>query len=410
MGKSTLIDLINQVQDIKNCFTTSYQTVVSYPDRPPKQKQYQTIRANKEYALWRARIEAELGMLTQDKTVDDIYKLFSFIEKGYSESYYFTQLEAKLTVLKELLLSGRISRLEDGMESKENKVFISHSSKDAEIVKAFVELLEDMGMPENSIVCTSVPGYGIPGGKKIYEWLREQLLNYNIHMIFMLSHNYYDSAASMNEMGAATLVLLPGFSFSDIKGCIDPSEMGIALGGDISELKHRLGELKDKLCEEFKLSPMSATKWERYRDGFLGKVQSDVSKESIQEKKPDDSQPYIPTVENYNNETVSVETAFLLVYAAAGDGRILRLATLGSPVQVSAAGKQFMADDSQRESAIWQEALDNLVHFGWVKSVGRKGEVFEVTGTGYTKADWLKESMCIDTDIEPLDEIKNFDR
>lgn len=417
MGKSTLIDLINQVQDIKNCFTASYQTVVSYPDRPPKQKQYQTIRANKEYALWRARIEAELGMLTQDKTVDDIYKLFAFIEKGYSESYYFTQLEAKLTVLKELLLSGRISRLEDGMESKENKVFISHSSKDAEIVKAFVELLEDMGMPENSIVCTSVPGYGIPGGKKIYEWLREQLLNYNIHMIFMLSHNYYDSAASLNEMGAAwlaktesTLVLLPGLSFSDIKGCIDPSEMGIALGGDINELKHRLGELKDKLCEEFKLSPMSATKWERYRDGFLGKMQSDVSKESIQEKKPDDSQPYIPTVENYNNETVSVETAFLLVYAAAGDGRILRLATLGSPVQVSAAGKQFMADDSQRESAIWQEALDNLVHFGWVKSVGRKGEVFEVTGTGYTKADWLKESMCIDTDIEPLDEIKNFDR
>ena len=118
MGKSTLIDLINQVQDIKNCFTTSYQTVVSYPDRPPKQKQYQTIRANKEYALWRARIEAELGMLTQDKTVDDIYKLFSFIEKGYSESYYFTQLEAKLTVLEELLLSGRISRLEDGIKGE----------------------------------------------------------------------------------------------------------------------------------------------------------------------------------------------------------------------------------------------------------------------------------------------------
>ena len=104
MGKSTLIDLINQVQDIKNCFTTSYQTVVSYPDRPPKQKQYQTIRANKEYALWRARIEAELGTLTQDRTVDDIYKLFAFIEKGYSESYYFTQLEAKLTVLKEMVI------------------------------------------------------------------------------------------------------------------------------------------------------------------------------------------------------------------------------------------------------------------------------------------------------------------
>lgn len=42
------------------------------------------------------------------------------------------------------------------MEIKKNKVFISHSNKDVEIVKAFVELLEDIGMPEDSIVCTSV--------------------------------------------------------------------------------------------------------------------------------------------------------------------------------------------------------------------------------------------------------------
>lgn len=416
MGQCTLIALIDQISDIRKCFTTAYRTVASYPDRPPK-KHYQTIRANKEYALWRARIEAELSMLEQGKTVDDIYKLFVFIEKGYSESYYFTQLEAKLTVLKELLENGNISRSEDGMESNENKVFISHSSKDADIVKAFVELLEDIGMPEKSIICTSVPGYGIPGGKKIYEWLRAQLLNYNIHMIFMLSHNYYGSVASLNEMGAAwlaktesTMVLLPGFNFSDIKGCIDSSEMGIALEGDISELKHRLGELKDSLCEEFKLPTISATKWERYRDGFLGKIQSDVNKESVQEENLDDSHSYIPIVENYNNETVSVETAFLLVYAAAGNGQIFRLSTLGAPVQVSADGKQFLADNSQRESARWQEALETLVKWGWVKSVGRKGEVFELTGTGYTKADWLKEGMCINTDIEPLEEIKNFSR
>lgn len=42
------------------------------------------------------------------------------------------------------------------MEIKKNKVFISHSNKGVEIVKAFVELLEDIGMPEDSIVCTSV--------------------------------------------------------------------------------------------------------------------------------------------------------------------------------------------------------------------------------------------------------------
>ena len=37
------------------------------------------------------------------------------------------------------------------MEIKKNKVFISHSNKGVEIVKAFVELLEDIGMPEDSM-------------------------------------------------------------------------------------------------------------------------------------------------------------------------------------------------------------------------------------------------------------------
>lgn len=34
--------------------------------------------------------------------------------------------------------------------------------------KPWVDLLEDLGMPDGSIVCTSVPGHGIPGGAKIY--------------------------------------------------------------------------------------------------------------------------------------------------------------------------------------------------------------------------------------------------
>ena len=108
---------------------------------------------------------------------------------------------------------------------KPNKLFISHSSKDVEYIKLFVELLEDIGMPDGSIVCTSVAGHGIPGGEKIYQWLRKQFVECDIRVVFALSHNYYASPASLNEMGAAwitrstdTLLLLPGFDFSDIKG------------------------------------------------------------------------------------------------------------------------------------------------------------------------------------------------
>ena len=105
---------------------------------------------------------------------------------------------------------------------------------------------------------------------------------------------------------------------------------------------------------------------------------------------------------------IPVDSALLLVYAADGDGQILKIQTLSSPAQVFTSGKQFMADNSKRESARWVEALDRLVKWGWVKAVGYKGEIFELTGTGYSKADWLKEGMGIDTPSIPQEELSKY--
>ena len=116
-----------------------------------------------------------------------------------------------------------------------------------------------------------------------------------------------------------------------------------------------------------------------------------------------------PVVGQDDVGNIPIESAFLLVYAADGDGQIIKTQTLSSPTQISTSGKQFMADNSKRESARWIEALDRLIEWGWVKSVGYKGEIFELTGTGYNKADWLKDSMRIDTSKNPLDELKEFE-
>lgn len=153
---------------------------------------------------------------------------------------------------------------------------------------------------------------------------------------------------------------------------------------------------------------MSEAAWERQRDSFLYKITA-ITEKRMRESSKKDNQQHIPMVRRDDVGNIPVEPAFLLVYAAEGNGQIFRLATLNSAVQVSADGKQFMTDNSQRESAKWQEALEMLVKWGWVKPVGRKGEVYEVTGTGYTKADWLKDGMQIDTSIEPLEELKHFE-
>ena len=106
---------------------------------------------------------------------------------------------------------------------------------------------------------------------------------------------------------------------------------------------------------------------------------------------------------------IPVESAFLLVYAADGDGQIIKVKTLSSPTQIFTSDKQFMANNSKRESARWVEALDRLIEWGWVKALGYKREIFELTGTGYNKADWLKDGMGIDTSKVPLEELKEFE-
>lgn len=161
-----------------------------------------------------------------------------------------------------------------------NKVFISHSSKDKEYVTALIELLEGIGLTEEDIFCSSIPEYGIPLNCNIYDYLANEFQTNNLIVLYILSDHYYDSAACLNEMGAAwvlkktyTSILLPEFNYQEIEGAIDPCKIGIKLDADQEELKYRLGELKDLLINQFSLRLISQGKWERYRDKYINEVQ-----------------------------------------------------------------------------------------------------------------------------------------
>lgn len=166
-------------------------------------------------------------------------------------------------------------------KKKPNKIFISHSSKDVAFVKPLVELIASIGIEPENLFCASVNGYGVPLNSRIYDYLKEQFENYNLIVIFVLSENYYNSPASLNEMGAAwvlqykyTSILLPGFEFKQITGAIDPTQISIKLDSDKSELKLRLSELRNVLINEFQLKRTLDRDniWEQHRDDFIDKV------------------------------------------------------------------------------------------------------------------------------------------
>lgn len=114
-------------------------------------------------------------------------------------------------------------------------IFISHSSKNKNFGNALVSLLTGVGVKDDEIIFTSNDAYGIPIGKSIFNWLKSRISE-KPHVLYLLSPEYYQSVACLNEMGAAwvvenkhTMIFTPEFNLSSpefLNGAIDPREIG----------------------------------------------------------------------------------------------------------------------------------------------------------------------------------------
>ena len=246
-----------------------------------------------EFIEWKQAILYELQDIydrTRDTFVWNIINATGVIHKfngrNYDERKYFNELKGSLTVIRKNI--DKYYPNSDGMQTvqgdensmKKAKIFISHSSEDVKMVSRFVDLLADMGLTNEELFCSSVPDYGIPLNEDIYDYLASLFRDYDIYVIFMLSQNYYNSPACLNEMGAAwvlksdyTSVLLPGFSYREIEGAVNPNKIGFKLDDEDELLKRRLGELIHILAERTGKS-IPEMRWERKRNDFVEDIKS----------------------------------------------------------------------------------------------------------------------------------------
>jgi hypothetical protein len=171
---------------------------------------------------------------------------------------------------------GNIAQKESSV-AKSPMVFISHSSKDKDFADALVVLLEDIGFDSSNLFCSSIDGYGIGLSEDIFETLRSLFKEHDLYVIFIHSPRYYESAVSLNEMGAAWVlktdfcsILTSDMEFSKMTGVVNDSKISIKVNND--DAPARLTELKDKLISMFELKAIDTIKWERKRQMFLDRV------------------------------------------------------------------------------------------------------------------------------------------
>lgn len=368
--KNDFENLIDQLEHIRSLFKTTGGN-----GKPQINKIYD----NAEFSIWKQEIQLELEGIhdrTKDKFIWDTLVNLKQGFNGWKDEYSFNELSGSLLAIRKNIDTYYPVQIEVGQNTKEvsamsqkrPKVFISHSSEDKDYVACLVDFLEDIGLTQEHLFCSSVSGYGIPLDEDIYDYLKQQFSEHNLHVILVLSENYYNSVACMNEMGAAwilqnkyTTILLPGFEFKEIKGAINPRRIGLKLDADPTEVKEKLGQLKDVLSQEFELPQLNDIRWERKRDNFI----TAVSQKRI-------------TVPVISDEALSL----LKAACEATDGTILKISTL-SGTSIVTNGQDFITSQERREVAKWEGALEELLRLEFIQVQDRKGEVFAVSKCGY---------------------------
>lgn len=282
--KKDLLKLIDDIPKIE----TKFRTIV--PSGGLMMPPGDFIYDDPDFIEWKAAVEYELQQIydrTKDKYIWNIINatgvIHEFRGNNFNDRENFNRLKSYLRVIQKNIdryfLKDEVKDVEESTMLK-SKIFISHSSTDLKYVEPFVELLADIGMTNENLFCSSVPDYSIPLNEDIYDYLALLFREYKLYVIFVLSDNYYNSPACMNEMGAAwvlkneyTSILLPEFEYRELKGAVNPNKIGMKLDDDDELLKKRLGELKNIVSENFGIS-VPDMRWEKKRNDFIKTIKN----------------------------------------------------------------------------------------------------------------------------------------
>ncbi|GEM65887.1 hypothetical protein SF1_38690 [Sphingobacterium faecium NBRC 15299] len=191
--------------------------------------------------------------------------------------------------LKKKLLKVKLQTLDMENNTQEekllkNKIFISHSSKDQEIVKSFVYNILQLGfgISTDRIFCTSIEGQGVRSGEYIPDRLKLEIQQASLALLFISEH-YKSSEICLNEVGAAWVslektnvipIMLPGVSF-DRLGFLDVNRLGLKIASK-SDLLQLIDDHKSQLNTN-----LSHAKIDSLIDDFLEKIKSVSTKKII---------------------------------------------------------------------------------------------------------------------------------
>ena len=194
------------------------------------------------------------------------YSAISNELKLHNEEYGKSDKIVHYTAMKTIV--DCILSLEERKNAK--RIFISHSSKDKDVMEKFTDYILQLGigLSHEDIFCTSIEEMGIRNGEDIRQHIKDNVQGADFSFL-MLSKNYKKSEICLNEMGAVWAVdnrvryyLLPNVDFKEI-GWLCETNKAEKLYDSVV-----LDALEEELTDFYGL-PHKGGIWSRQRQNFV---------------------------------------------------------------------------------------------------------------------------------------------
>lgn len=176
------------------------------------------------------------------------------------------------------------------MANTNTQIVVSHASADVEVVRALVELLRlGCNVPRERIICTSIPGMGVPQGEPFTTWIRDRVRSAAL-IVAVITPSYYDSVFCCCELGAwwalekpLLPLLVPPLGYGDLQAVLTGVQAALVTN------RADLDSLYDHVRQALALGPGSTPNWSEARDRFLVELEGIVERVAPSPKVPRDA-------------------------------------------------------------------------------------------------------------------------
>jgi hypothetical protein len=230
------------------------------------------------------------------------------------------------------------------MKVKSKPIFLSHASSDKQVADNLTDLLcNGCAVNPNDVLCSSLPGKGVPGGTPSFiDHLKQQLQGAKI-VIFLLSENFFVSQFCLCELGATWAkeiaffpLVLPPLEKSELGGTLEVTQ-----AGDITDARY-LDQFRDRIRAVIGTEVPTET-WCMKRDVFLISIK-DVLK-SLPKPALVPRAELASAQEQYQaavSEMAAKEKEIKRLKA-----QIAKLEEIKDPAQVRAVARQFSSNEKE---------------------------------------------------------------